>query len=281
VVPVHRILGRSILIGTLALAACTSRGPELGEIQRLNREAGNLGRFLLPYYNALVALPGGGALAVWMEHSGGFRPFVFSRAESAGAPFLPPEPLSPKEFLDTISTGPSLVQGPGPQQIGVAWQARRPRTGDKHLFFRSSADGARTWSETRQFNNQLTSFAPRLAVDRAGGIYAAWSDERATQRQVYFNRSLDGGATWGEEVKIESGVERVSLEGAVSIASDGEKRVLIVWSEREPRGRVIRAALSEDRGAMFLPAVRVDDGTGRSAPMNPIAGFAGSRAVVA
>jgi hypothetical protein len=263
------------------LAACTNRGPELGEIQRLNAEAGSLGRFLLPYYNALVALPDGGAVAVWMEHTGGFRPFFVSRAPSASTPFAPGQPLSPKEFLDTISTGPSLVQGPGAHDIGVAWQARRPRTGDKYLFFRNSGDSGQAWSDTRQFNNQLTSFAPRLAVDRAGGIYAVWSDERATSREVYFNRSLDGGATWGDEVRIESGEERVSLEGAVSIASDGDKRVLVVWSEREPRGRVIRAALSEDRGATFLPAVRVDDGTGRSAPMAPIAAFAGSRAVVA
>lgn len=279
----RRSLARLITIAAIALlAACTkSGGPDLGEIQRLNAEAGSLGRFLLPYYNALVVLPGGGAAAVWMEHTGGFRPFFVSRAPSATEPFAPGIPLSPKEFLDTISTGPSLVQGPGEHDIGVAWQARRPRTGDKYLFFRNSADNGQTWSDTRQFNNQLTSFAPRLAVDHAGGIYAVWSDERATQREVYFNRSLDGGATWGDEVKIDSGVERVSLEGAVSIASDGDKRVLVVWSEREARGRVIRAALSEDRGASFLPALRVDDGTGRSAPMAPIAAFAGSRAVVA
>ncbi len=278
----HRFLMRPVLVAALVLlAGCTSRGPELGETQRLNAEAGSLGRFLLPYYNALITVPGGGAVAVWMEHTGGFRPFFVSRAESATAPFAAGEPLSPKEFIDTISTGPSLVQGPGDHQIGVAWQARRPRTGDKYLFFRNSNDGGRTWSDTRQFNNELTSFAPRLAVDHAGGIYAVWSDERATQREVYFNRSLDGGATWGEEVEIQSSEERVSLEGAVSIASDGDKRVLVVWSEREPRGRVIRAALSEDRGATFLPALRVDDGAGRSAPMAPIAAFAGSRAVVA
>ena len=281
-VPVSRILRRSVLLVTLALAACTNRGPELGDIQQLNAEAGSLGRFLLPYYNGIVALPDGGAVAVWMEQTGGFRPFFVSRADGPTASFALREPLSPKEYLDTISTGPGIVQGPGAQQIGVGWQARRPRTGDKYLFFRGSADGGRTWSETKQFNNQLTSFAARLAADRSGGVFAAWSDERATAREVYFNRSLDAGATWlPEEIKVESGVERVSLEGAVSVASDGDERVLLVWSEREARGRVIRAALSEDRGASFLPAVRVDDGSGRSAPMAPIAAFAGRRAVVA
>ncbi len=281
-VPVSRILLYSVVFVTVTLAACTNRGPELGDVQQLNAEAGSLGRFLLPYYNGIVALPDGGAVAVFMEQTGGFRPFFVSRADGPTAPFAPREPLSPPEFLDTISTGPGIVRGPGEHQIGIGWQARRPRTGDKYLFFRGSTDGGRTWSKTTQFNNQLTSFAARLAADRNGGVFAGWSDERATAREVYFNRSLDGGATWlPEEIRIDSGVERVSLEGAVSIASDGDQRVLLVWSEREARGRVIRAALSEDRGTTFLTAVRVDDGSGRSSPMAPVAAFAGRRAVVA
>lgn len=273
---------RFFVLAALALASCTNRGPEMGEVQRLNGESGNLARFLVPYYNAIVALPEGGAVAFWMEQTGGgYQPFFLSRAEGAATAFTPREPLSPPEFLDTISGGPSVLVGPGAQQVGIAWQARRPRTGDKYLLFRGTSDGGRTWSDVRQFNSQLTSFAARLAADRAGGIFAGWSDERATKREVYFNRSLDSGASWSsEEVRVESGVEQVSLEGIVSVASDGDKRVLLVWAEREARSRVIRAALSEDRGATFLPAVRVDDGEGRSSPMAPVAAFAGTRAVV-
>ena len=59
---VVRPLAQFALLAALATLGChQSKGPELAEIERLNAEAGNVGRYMVPYYTALYALPEGGA----------------------------------------------------------------------------------------------------------------------------------------------------------------------------------------------------------------------------
>jgi len=258
------------------------KGPELGEIERLNGEAGNVGRYMVAYYTALYALPEGGAVATWMREEPPYRPVVFRQASKAGEPFSPEAHLTPEDMLGTITIGLTMLRGTDDGEFYAAWQARKPQTGDKFVMFRSSRDHGATWSEPRVLNNEPMAFAPAIATDKSGGVYVAWPDERGYTTGIFVNRSLDRGVTWlPQDVRIDDGEGGGLMANAVSMASDGAERVIAVWEEQAGNaGRVVMSSRSKDRGTTWSAPVRVDDGKGRGAPLAPRVTFAGERVVV-
>ena len=276
------LVTRSLFLVLILSLGCQPKGPEMGEIERLNGEAGNVGRYMVAYYAALYALPDGGAVATWMREEPPYRPVVFRQTPKAGAPFGPEAHLTPEDMLGTITIGLTMLPGAADGEFYAAWQARKPQTGDKFVVFRSSRDHGATWSEPRLLNTEPKAFAPAIASDRAGGVYVAWPDERGYTTGIFVNRSLDRGATWmPQEVRIDGGEGGGLMANAVSAASDGESGVVVVWEEQAASaGRVVMAAVSKDRGATWSAPTRVDDGKGRGAPLAPRVAFAGGRPVV-
>lgn len=275
-----RVVLASFLL--LWLVGCRPKGPELAEIERLNGEAGNVGRYQVAYYAAIYALPNGGAVATWMRDEPPYRPVVFRQAPRAGEPFGAEAHLTPEDMLKTITIGLTALPGTSEGEFYAAWQARKPETGDKFIVFRSTRDGGATWSDPRLLNTEPMAFAPSIATDREGGVTVAWPDERGYTTGIFANRSLDRGATWlPQDLRIDDGEGGGLMANAVSLASNGEGRVIAVWEEQAPgAGRVVMAALSSDRGSTWSKPARVDDGKGRGAPLAPRATFAGGRAVV-
>ncbi len=267
---------------SVAVCGCQPKGPELGDIERLNGEAGNVGRYQVAYYAAIYALPNGGAVASWMRDEPPYRPVVYRYAPKGGEPFGPETTLTPEDLRQTITLGLTMLPGSNPGEFYAAWQARKPQTGDKLIVFRSTGDGGVTWSEPRFLNNEPTAFAPAITTDRSGGVAVAWPDERGYTTGIFANRSLDRGATWlPKDVRIDAGEGGGEMANAVSVASDGENGVIAVWEEQEPTaGRAVMAALSSDRGTTWAEPVRIDDGKGRGSPLSPRAVFIGGRAVV-
>jgi hypothetical protein len=275
---------RSVALAAVlaTMVGCQPKGPELGEIERLNADAGNVGRYMVAYYASLYAFPNGGAVATWMREEPPYRAVVYRHADKGGDPFGAETHLTPDDMLKTITIGLSTLPGSADGELYAAWQARRPETGDKFVVFRSSSDRGATWSEPRTLNTQPMAFAPAIATDRAGGVAVAWPDERGYTTGIFVNRSLDRGATWlPEDVRIDDGEGGGLMANAVSAASDGENGVVVVWEEQAASvGRVVKAAVSKDRGTTWSKPVRVDDGKGRAAPLSPRVVFAGGRAVV-
>ncbi len=274
--------GSLLLSVILALLGCQPKGPEFAAIERLNGETGNVGRYQVAYYAAIHALANGGAVAIWMRDEPPYRPVVFRRAPEAGEPFGPEAHLSPDDMLRTITIGLTMLPGANDGELFAAWQARRPETGNKFVVFRSTRDGGASWSDPRVLNTEPMAFAPAIATDRNGGVTVAWPDERGYTTGIFGNHSADRGATWlPQDVRIDDGEGGGLMANAVSVACDGENRVIAAWEEQAPAaGRVVMAAVSADRGSTWSKPMRVDDGKGRGAPLAPRVAFLGGRAVV-
>ena len=271
--------GATLLLSLIV--GCARSDVSWDDSERLNAEPGALGRHTSPYYNAIHPLPGGGALAVFMRTDGQYKPFVARRAADAHARFAPEQYLTPDDKRASVSIGPAIADGPGEDEVYVAWQSRILAVGDKFVLFRRSADGGVQWAPARTLSSDTTPFVPAIAADGDGAVYVAWSDERGSGLNVYFNRSLDHGATWlPHDVLIEPPETRGRSALSVAVVSDGAGRVVVVWEDEMKGGRLVYATASRDKGETWSTPVRVDDAKSRLSPAAPQVVFASGRVIV-
>ncbi len=128
-----------------------------------------------------------------------------------------------------------------PEKIDDVYQA----------FFSFSADGGETWSPALSVSrSQLQADQIDLAADGAGRVFMAW---RAKDQQggsdIYFCRSLDGGATWSAPASMDAPVlfaETPSLQ----VSDHGD--VFLAWRHwNYPEIPDVYLAVSRDLGASW------------------------------
>src|SRR5712691_12095481 len=77
-------------------------------------------------------------------------------------------------------------------------------TGDD-IDFTMSSNGGRSWSPPIRVNDDAAAAAqaePSLALDTANNIYIAWTDARSGNNDVYFAKSVNGGQTFGANLRV-------------------------------------------------------------------------------
>jgi len=114
--------------------------------------------------------------------------------------------------------------------VYLAWQdVRNDTQGD--IYFARSTDDGRTWRPNIQINDDspgAKQSAPYLA---SGGSNAhlVWHDERnGGEGDVYFARSMDGGQSWGPDLRVNSNPTAVA--GDPSIAIGAGPRLHVTWA---------------------------------------------------
>jgi hypothetical protein len=108
-------------------------------------------------------------------------------------------------------------------------------------------------------------------------IYLAWQDMRNGDFDIYFSKSTDGGATWGDgqdnsnDIRVDdtdrnlNNTDNDTAQKNPDIAVDSSGNIYVVWQDdRENRGdNDIYFAKSTDGGSTFGTNARVDhNGTG-------------------
>ena len=91
--------------------------------------------------------------------------------------------------------------------VFVDWEDDRNHPGSIHfdVLGRVSPDGGRHWADPAIINRNTpgTAYVGQRHLARAGEaiVYDVWTDDRVSPStfamNVYFNRTLDGGRTWG------------------------------------------------------------------------------------
>jgi len=103
---------------------------------------------------------------------------------------------------------------------------------------------------------------PRIACE-ASNVYAVWVDDRnGSNGDIYFNRSTDNGATWGTDVRLNTGMAPASAFVQTPRMATDLNFVYVVWEDRRNGNPDIYYNQSADFGATWLPSsVRLDTGT--------------------
>ena len=148
----------------------------------------------------------------------------------------------------------------------------------KSIYFTKSTDGGQTFSPAAKINDDViyppgfSVFQRDIDVDAEGNIYVVWHDYRAwtsdadfsSPIEVYLDKSMDGGVTWGTDRQITSGSGSFPWHFQPYIAV-GRKNslVYVVFSDYDgwQHGDFgdVSLVVSTDTAQTFNPKIQVDD----------------------
>ncbi len=140
------------------------------------------------------------------------------------------------------------------------------RSGLTEIYFNSSKDGGDTWqaSDVRLNSNvggALNTTYPCIVCD-GDNVYVTWPDNRNGQRDIYFNRSADGGDTWlAADVRLDTDTAGAALSDYPTIACNASN-VYVTWSDARNGDADVYFNSSSDGGATWRASdIRIDHGT--------------------
>jgi len=123
---------------------------------------------------------------------------------------------------------------------------------------RAEAAGlSETWSATVKINDDpgiAEQTDPDVEVDANGYLYAVWEDERNGGRDIYFSRSIDGGATWSANTMVNDLGSGACYDPDVDVDANGH--IYVVWQQLT--GKDIYCARSTDGGVSWGAPVMVN-----------------------
>ncbi|HJQ71315.1 MAG TPA: sialidase family protein [Blastocatellia bacterium] len=134
---------------------------------------------------------------VWGDIPTGQKQVVFVRSTDLGASFSAPLNVS-RSSGDAFD--PEIAIDPG-DNINVAWEDTTP--GVSVIMFARSTDRGETFSTpSRVSTGEGRAIEAHVFTNSAGHIFLTWVDESEGDRQAYFSRSTDGGATFSEPINV-------------------------------------------------------------------------------
>lgn len=190
---------------------------------------------------------------VWYDWRDGNDEIYYKRTTNHGAGWDP-------DIRMTVAAGysgtPSLsLNGP---VLHLTWEDKRD--GNSEIYYKRSTNNGSSWeSEIRLTNSAGTSSAPSIAVS-GQLVHISWYDNRDGNYEIYYMRSLDGGANWGPNVRLTNNVLRSEL----SCIAVSESDVHVVWYDNRHGNDEIYFKHSSNNGDEWSSDVRLTNASGTS-----------------
>jgi hypothetical protein len=164
------------------------------------------------------------------------------------APQTAPTDLAPERIWDE-----DLVCDADGRPYAVA--LTRAADGAPRFLFAAAATGGERWTvaDPAPFGQAPRGRRrPRLAVGRNGEVYCAWEDTRSGPIDLYFNRSVDGGATWlATDLRLNTNPPGTSHLAVPALVCDDAGHVYALWRDDRDGFDAFYANASRDRGATW------------------------------
>lgn len=142
--------------------------------------------------------------------------------------------------------------------LHVIWSDSRD--GNQEIYYKNSPDGGVSWgTDTRLTNASNISHRPSSASS-GSSVYIAWSDERDGNSEIYYKRSLDGGVSWGIDLRL---TNNSGYSDCPSIAVSGQV-VHVLWLDDRDGNREIYYKRSTDGGTNWEADVRLTNNSALS-----------------
>ncbi|MEM7205773.1 MAG: hypothetical protein AAF628_36300 [Planctomycetota bacterium] len=231
-----------------------------------------------------IAASGEHVYVAWVDGLFTQSELIFNRSLDRGATWLSGGVRVPSTPAGTSRVGsPRLVaEGDRVYLVWLDWRGLFRTNSD--VYFNRSLDAGTTWLAT-DVRLQTSASAPlsashaRLAAE-GDRVYAVWSDPRDGSRDIYFNRSVDAGATWlSSDVRLDTSSVPGSQSSSSPVIAVDATGVYACWSnQRTSTMTDIRFNRSLDAGVTWLPSdQRLDRGAERHLASKPQLAASGSR----
>lgn len=172
------------------------------------------------FRTAIAADASGGLVVVWSGKAPTGSWGIFSRRLSDGA-------LSAATSL--ASEGPNLyLQAAADSQgkVHVVWQGFRDRIAQ---ILYAQWDGSQWSAEAAISDSSADSWAPAIAADSAGGVWAGWDGYHSGDFNVYVRHRNAGGA-WQPQRQV---TRSLGFDANISLACDSADRLWMAWDHGE------------------------------------------------
>ena len=142
--------------------------------------------------------------------------------------------------------------------VNVVW--RDERDGNTEVYYKRSTDGGASWeADTRLTNNSANSYTPSVSVS-SSIVHVVWWDDRNGNDEIYYKRSTDGGASWGQDTRLTyalTGSEYPNISVSDSILH-------VVWRDERDGNGEIYYKRSTDGGVSWETDTRLTNNSGTS-----------------
>ena len=158
---------------------------------------------------------------VWTDTTNCIWELFHTKSTDGGATWI-------KSKRITWSVGPSQFPAIVVDPFGdLNMVLQNYNAGNHEICFKKSTDGGVTWTASKRLTwNGGVSQSPAIAVDSSGNIHVVWDDDTPGNAEIYYKKSLDGGATWTPSIWL-SWTSSDSYSPAIAFDSFGNLHV--VW----------------------------------------------------
>ncbi len=157
--------------------------------------------------------------------------------------------------------------------VHVVW--RDVRDGNNEIYYKRSLDGGLSWGADTRISNNI-GFSSNPSISLSGKVVlVVWEDNMdgitAQNYQIFYNRSSDGGSSWGTDKRLSNDPNNAENPSVSSLGP----LVLVVWNHRDASGLYTainckRSAdgglswgedivLTNDPGAYWQPCVSISE----------------------
>ena len=202
----------------------------------------------------------GAVYVVWVRAC---RTFLSRSADGRSA-------FTPRRLVLNACAGAQVAVGPNGEVIVLA-PVYAPTGRNARFELTVSRDGGATWNEPRVVARVVpmpttlgggfrAATLPALAMaPDTGDVLVAWNDPRDDTPDIWLTRSTDGGARFGDPIRVHRETAGDQFQPAIVAGVDGA--VIVSWFDRatDPENRMAEVVIarSADSGASFGPTMRV------------------------
>ena len=215
-------------------------------------------------YPAIAVDFSGGVHVVWHDNTPGNNEIFYKKSTNAGATWTTNKRLT---WTPAHSFKPAIAIDPS-GYIHIVWLDYP--MGNSEICYTRSTNGGATWAAAKRLTwTSGDSEIPAIAADSSGNLHVVWSDSAPGNWEIYYKKSLDGGATWGAAKRL---TWTSSNSFVPAIAADPFGNPHVVWYgdqagntqvyyKKSTNGGATWAAtqrLSWTSGGSYFPAIAVD-----------------------